>query len=184
MGVAIAREAYTRGARVILVLGPVDEFPDYAGIETIKVVSAGDMAKETTRYFKDSDIAILAAAVADYTPVSTSETKIKKKDRELEIKLKPTIDIAAELGKKKKPGQIIAGFALETDNEKSNAIDKLNKKNLDLIILNSLRDEGAGFRLDTNRVTLIDKNNNIREYGLKSKAEVAVDILNKIETMI
>jgi len=184
MGISIAREASRRGANVILVIGPVDERIDYPGITVIEVISAEEMARETMKHFNESDIAVLTAAVADYTPVSSSDSKIKKEDRDMVIKLKPTMDIAAELGKKKKPGQLIAGFALETDNEKSNAISKLRKKNLDLIVLNSLREKGAGFRYDTNRVSIIDKNNNIEDYELKPKAEVAVDILNKIETMI
>jgi phosphopantothenoylcysteine decarboxylase/phosphopantothenate--cysteine ligase len=184
MGIAIAHEAYERGAHVILILGPVDEKPLKDDIKIINVVSAEEMAKETLKYFHDCDIAILAAAVADYTPERSSETKIKKKDEELVIRLKPTVDIAAELGKIKHPGQLLAGFALETDNEQTNAIDKLKRKNLDLIVLNSLKDKGAGFRHDTNRVTLIDKNNIIEEFELKSKAWVAVDILNKIEKMV
>jgi len=184
MGIAIAHEAFKRGASVILVLGPVDEKPRVDGIKIIHVVSAEEMAKETRQYFHNCDIAILAAAVADYTPESRSESKIKKKDKELVLRLKPTTDIAAELGKIKKSGQLLAGFALETENEQMNAMDKLKRKNLDLIVLNSLRDKGAGFQFDTNRVTLIDKNNNIEEFELKSKAGVAVDLLNKIETMV
>jgi len=184
MGIAIAWEASERGARVILVLGPVEDITVCEGIDISHVVSAEEMAAETMKYFTDCDIAILTAAVADYTPESSSESKIKKKDQEMVIKLKPTIDIAAELGKIKKPGQLLAGFALETDNEQMNAIDKLKRKNLDLIVLNSLKDKGAGFRYDTNKVTLIDKNNIIEKYELKSKSGIATDILNRIETMI
>lgn len=184
MGIEIAREAYERGANVILILGPVSEKPPMADVKIVHVVSAQEMAKETLKYFHDCDIAILAAAVADYSPEKSSETKIKKRNEELVIRLKPTIDIAAELGKIKKPGQLLTGFALETDNEEMNAKDKLKRKNLDLIVLNSLRVKGAGFSYDTNKVTLIDKNNNIEEFELKSKARVAVDILDKIEKMV
>ncbi|MFO7850863.1 MAG: phosphopantothenoylcysteine decarboxylase [Bacteroidota bacterium] len=184
MGIAIANEAFKRGARVRLVLGPVEEKNILDGIETINVVSAEEMANETLRYFEDSDIAILAAAVSDYTPKSKSVSKIKKKNEKLLIELTPTKDIAAELGKIKQPGQLLTGFALETDNEQMNALNKLKRKNLDLIVLNSLKEEGAGFRSDTNKVTLIDKNNNIEKFELKSKARVAVDILDKIESML
>lgn len=184
MGIAIANEAFKRGARVRLVLGPVEEKNILDGIETINVVSAEEMANETLGYFEGCDIAILAAAVSDYTPKSKSVSKIKKKDEELFIQLTPTKDIAAELGKFKKPGQLLTGFALETDDEQMNAMNKLKRKNLDLIVLNSLKEEGAGFRSDTNKVTLIDKNNNIEKFELKSKARVAVDILDKIETML
>lgn len=184
MGIAIALEARNRGANVILVIGPVDEEPRISGMKIVHVVSAEEMARETQKYFDVCDIAILAAAVADYTPVSSSQSKIKKKDDELVVRLKPTIDIAATLGKIKEPGQILTGFALETENEQANAIDKIKRKNLDLIVMNSLRDKGAGFRFDTNRITLIDRNNNINEFELKSKAGVAVDILDKIETML
>lgn len=184
MGIAIANEACERGANVILILGPVDEIPRADCMKIINVVSAEDMANETQKHFNDSDIAILTAAVADYTPEIKSRTKIKKKDEVMIIRLKPTIDIAAGLGEKKKSGQMLVGFALETENERINARNKLKSKNLDLIVLNSLRDEGAGFRFDTNRVTIIDKSNNIEEFELKSKAGVAVDILNKIEEML
>ncbi|MEA1885728.1 MAG: phosphopantothenoylcysteine decarboxylase [Bacteroidota bacterium] len=184
MGIAIANEAFKRGARVRLVLGPVEEKHISDGIETIHVVSAEEMANETLRYFGECDIAILAAAVSDYTPRSMSTSKIKKKNEELIIRLKPTRDIAAELGEIKQQGQLLTGFALETDNEHMNAKSKLKRKNFDLIVLNSLKDEGAGFWSDTNRVTLIDKNNNIEKFELKSKARVAVDIFDKIETML
>ena len=184
MGIAIANEAFERGANVILILGPVDETPKSDSIQIINVVSAEDMASETRKHFNNSDITILAAAVADYTPEIKSGTKIKKKDEAMVIRLKPTVDIAAGLGKIKKSGQLLVGFALETEDEQINALNKLKRKNLDLIVLNSLRDEGAGFRFDTNRVTLIDTSNNIEEFELKSKTGVAVDILNKIETML
>lgn len=184
MGLAIANEAYERGADVILVLGPVTEAHCKKGIKTVNVVSADEMAKETLKYFPRCDIAILTAAVADYTPETSSASKIKKQDKDMLIRLRPTTDIAAQLGKIKRKGQFLAGFALETDNELINAKEKLKKKNLDLIVLNSLRDEGAGFSFDTNRVMLIDKNNKTEKLELKSKVLVASDILNKIEKML
>lgn len=184
MGLAIAGEAYLRGAKVILVLGPVNERPASGGIDTINVISASEMADQTIKHFKDCDIAVLTAAVADYTPVSVSDGKIKKENKDLTISLKPTTDIAARLGSMKRKNQLLVGFALETDNEQLNAFSKLERKNLDLVILNSLRDRGAGFKNDTNRVTMIDKDNNIEDFELKSKKEVAVDILNKIETIL
>lgn len=184
MGLAIAGEAYLRGAKVILVLGPVNERPASGGIDTVNVISASEMADQTIKHFKDCDIAVLTAAVADYTPVSVSDGKIKKENKDLTISLKPTTDIAARLGSMKRKNQLLVGFALETDNEQLNAFSKLERKNLDLVILNSLRDRGAGFKNDTNRVTMIDKDNNIEDFELKSKKEVAVDILNKIETIL
>lgn len=184
MGLAIAGEACLRGAKVILVLGPVNERPAFGGIDTVNVISASEMADQTIKHFKDCDIAVLTAAVADYTPVSVSDGKIKKENKDLAISLKPTIDIAARLGRMKRKNQLLVGFALETDNEQLNALSKLKRKNLDLVILNSLRHRGAGFKYDTNRVTMIDKDNNIEDLELKSKKEVAVDILNKIETIL
>ncbi len=184
MGLALAAEASLRGAKVTLVLGPVSEKPAFSGIDMVNVVSASEMADQTIKHFKDCDIAVLTAAVADYTPSTVSEGKIKKENEDMTIRLKPTIDIAAELGNMKGENQLLVGFALETDNEKLNAMSKLERKNLDLVILNSLRDKGAGFRYDTNRVTMIDRDNNFVEIELKSKKEVAVDILDKIETIL
>jgi phosphopantothenoylcysteine decarboxylase/phosphopantothenate--cysteine ligase len=142
------------------------------------------MARECLRIFPDCDIAILAAAVADYTPANPSSFKIKKKPGISSLELIPTTDIAAELGKIKTGNQLLAGFALETDNEVENARNKLKAKNLDLIVLNSLKDAGAGFGYDTNRITLIDRNNNIDKFELKSKEEAARDILGKIISMV
>ncbi|MGD0583373.1 MAG: phosphopantothenoylcysteine decarboxylase [Bacteroidales bacterium] len=180
MGIAIADAAYESGAEVELVLGPVAIQPKNKKIRVTRVVSAASMAEACISLFPGCDIAILAAAVADFTPESFSEKKIKKGEGEFVIKLKPTTDIAAELGKFKREGQIIAGFALETDNELENAREKLLRKNMDIIVLNSLRDEGAGFGHDTNRITIIDRYNNIDKFGLKSKEEAARDILDKI----
>lgn len=184
MGIAIADEASERGAKVILVLGPVEHKPADRNYKIISIVSAHEMADAMTGNFGEADIAVLAAAVADYRPESESESKIKKSKSDLRLTLKPTIDIAAKLGSVKRNNQLLAGFALETDNEKENALKKLESKNLDLIVLNSLRDEGSGFKSDTNKITLIDKNNNIEEFELKTKAEVATDILDKIESML
>jgi len=127
--------------------------------------------------------AILSAAVADYTPLKPSASKIKKNDGDLQLELAPTADIAAHLGKLKRPKQVLAGFALETDDEMVNARKKLQSKNFDFIVLNSLNDKGAGFRVDTNIVTIIDKHNNIEKSELKSKAEIAIDIVNKLVTL-
>jgi phosphopantothenoylcysteine decarboxylase/phosphopantothenate--cysteine ligase len=183
MGVALADVAAAYGAHVDLVLGPVDILPLDNSINIIKVTTAESMAAECISRFQDCDIAILSAAVADYTPDETRESKIKKLDNELVLKLKPTTDIAATLGKIKKKSQLIAGFALETDNEIENATNKLIRKNLDIIVLNSLRENGAGFGHDTNKITIIDRYNNIDKFELKSKAEAAKDILNKIVSM-
>ena len=184
MGVALAEAAFDYGAEVELVLGPVNIIPDKLVIKIINVTSAETMAKECIKRFEKCDIAILAAAVADFTPEIVSTKKIKSGNNELLLKLKPTIDIAAELGKVKTADQLLVGFALETDNELENAIGKLKRKNLDIIVLNSLNEEGAGFGYDTNRITIIDRNNNIDKFELKSKEEAARDILNKIVSML
>jgi phosphopantothenoylcysteine decarboxylase/phosphopantothenate--cysteine ligase len=184
MGIAIADAAAEAGAEVELVLGPVPIGPKSKSIKVIRVVSAASMANECISRFKECDIAVLAAAVADFTPETFSEKKIKKGEGELVIRLKPTTDIAAELGRMKKPGQFIAGFALETDNELENARDKLFRKNMDIIVLNSLKDEGAGFGHSTNRITIIDRYNNIDKFGLKSKDEAARDILGKVISIV
>ena len=180
MGIAIADAAADAGADVELILGPVQIVPKSKNIKVIRVVSAASMAVECISRFKTCDIAILAAAVADFTPETISDKKIKKGDGDLVIRLKPTTDIAAELGRMKRQDQFIAGFALETDNEIENARAKLLRKNMDIIVLNSLKDKGAGFGHDTNRITIIDRYNNIDKFGLKSKDEAARDILGKI----
>ena len=183
MGVAIADAAAEAGADVVLVLGPVNIMPEHKNIKVIHVVSASEMAEACISIFPSCNITVLAAAVADFTPESVSTVKIKKTKGEMIIRLKPTTDIASELGKNKKAGQLITGFALETDNELENAIDKLKRKNMDLIVLNSLRDKGAGFGHETNLITIIDKYNNIDKFGLKSKGEAAKDIIDKIVSM-
>ena len=184
MGLALADAAADYGALVTLVLGPVNISPKNPSVRIINVSTADSMAKATIEEFINCDIAILSAAVADYTPAETSAEKLKKKKEEMVLHLKPTTDIAAELGKRKTGKQLLAGFALETSNEIENAKDKLLRKNLDLIVLNSLREEGAGFGLDTNRITIIDRNNNIDKFELKSKEAAARDILDKIVAIL
>jgi phosphopantothenoylcysteine decarboxylase / phosphopantothenate---cysteine ligase len=184
MGIALADAAAEYGADVLLVLGPVNVAPKNSSVRVINVTTAESMAAECISLFPSCDIAILAAAVADFTPVKVKKDKIKKDDTELILKLKPTKDIAETLGKTKLSTQILAGFALETDNELANAKAKLMRKKLDLIVLNSLKETGAGFGYDTNRITIIDRNNNIDKFELKSKEEAAKDILDKIISML
>jgi phosphopantothenoylcysteine decarboxylase/phosphopantothenate--cysteine ligase len=184
MGIALADAAAEYGAEVDLILGPVSMKPLNSDINIINVTTAESMANECISRFPVCDIAILSAAVADFTPVEVRGNKIKKDGKELLLRLKSTTDIAKTLGALKKSSQILAGFALETDNELDNAKSKLARKNLDLIVLNSLKEEGAGFGYNTNRITIIDKNNNIDKFELKSKEEAAMDILDKIVSMI
>ena len=184
MGIALADAASDYGANVDLVLGPVNIMPSQKSVRVINVTTAGSMAKECISRFPSCDIAILSAAVADYTPVIVDKAKIKKTGEELNVRLKLTTDIALELGRIKKRSQFLAGFALETGNGIENAKEKLKRKKLDLIVLNSLGDKGAGFGHDTNRITIIDKYNNIDKFELKTKEEAARDILDKIVSMI
>ena len=180
MGYSIAEELAKRGANIILISGKTHLKTKHPNIKLINIVSAKEMYDQTTKYFPQSDIAILSAAVSDFTPENKAENKIKKTGNNLIITLTPTQDILARLGEIKKDNQILIGFALETDNEKENAIKKLKNKNLDFIILNSLKDKGAGFETPTNKITIIDKNLNTQEYKLKTKEDVAIDIVNKI----
>jgi phosphopantothenoylcysteine decarboxylase / phosphopantothenate---cysteine ligase len=180
MGIALAEAAAEYGAEVELVLGPVEISPQDRSIIVTNVTSTAEMSEATISRFGSCDIAILAAAVADFAPVTAGEKKIKREGKEFLLKLKATTDIAATLGKLKKPSQVLAGFALETSDGINEAKDKLERKGLDLIILNSLEDRGAGFGHDTNMVTIIDRSNNIDKFELKTKAEVARDILDKI----
>jgi phosphopantothenoylcysteine decarboxylase / phosphopantothenate---cysteine ligase len=179
MGYEIAEAFVALGAQVQLVSGPT-HLPTPGNIQLSQVNSAREMYDEVQKYFQESDITVLAAAVADYTPKYTADKKIKKKEDSFNLELVKTVDIASELGKKKKNDQIIIGFALETDNEIENAKGKLVSKKLDLIILNSMNDKGAGFAKDTNKITIIDKDNNISNFELKSKKEVASDIVQTI----
>ena len=179
MGYSIAEVAASLGAQVTLISGPVSLKIKNDVINVIDVTSANDMFEATHRYFNKCDIAILSAAVADFTPIEVASQKIKKKEDTLSITLKKTKDILASLGAIKSDKYLV-GFALETQNELENAKTKLKKKNLDLIVLNSLNDKGAGFKSDTNKVTLISKDNKIVPFDVKSKSEVANDILQHI----
>lgn len=180
MGFAIAEALANQGANINLVTGPTQQHTSHPHIHVNKVVSAEDMYKVCIDVFPQIDVAVLAAAVADYKPLTVADQKIKKKDETLTIELTKTHDIAASLGKLKRNGQIMVGFALETEQEQSNAIKKIEAKNFDLIVLNSLNDQGAGFGHDTNKITIIDKEHNTRSFELKNKKEVAQDIVNAI----
>ncbi len=179
MGFAIANAAANLGAEVYLISGPSHQKISHSLVHRIDVVSAEEMYNAAHTYFKDVDIAILSAAVADYKPKNIATQKIKKTDASLDILLTPTKDILASLGEIKKD-QFLVGFALETNNELENAKGKLKRKNLDAIVLNSLQDKGAGFATDTNKVTIIDKDLKEKSFELKSKVAVAVDIMNEI----
>jgi phosphopantothenoylcysteine decarboxylase/phosphopantothenate--cysteine ligase len=149
-------------------------------ITVIPVESAEEMKQECTRIFPETDGAVMCAAVSDFTPETYSATKVKRGKDDLTIQLKPTSDIAGILGQMKNDKQVLVGFALETNDELENAFSKLTKKNLDFIVLNSMNDKGAGFGVDTNKITIVDKGNNQTFFELKSKAEVAVDIVDRI----
>jgi phosphopantothenoylcysteine decarboxylase/phosphopantothenate--cysteine ligase len=177
MGFSLAKKASELGAEVTLISGPVSLATPNPSIERINVISAQEMFEAVSAQFEHQHIVIMAAAVADYTPASFSQSKMKKKDGELSIELKRTQDILAHLGQHKQ-NQILVGFALETNNERENAQGKLERKNLDFIVLNSLNDEGAGFAGDSNKVSILSKNNKSIDFELKSKEDVSVDILN------
>ncbi len=183
MGFALAEECAARGAEVTLVAGPVQMKTSHPAIHRIDVESCAEMYEATTAAFTEANAAILCAAVADFTPETTADTKIKREGDDLVLRLKPTHDIAAALGRMKQPHQHLVGFALETNDETAHAQDKLRRKNLDFIVLNSLRDAGAGFRHDTNKVTIIS-DSDIKEYPLKSKAEVAKDIVDELVRVV
>ena len=183
MGYELAHKANKLGANVILVSGPT-HLKAANTIQTVNVRSAQEMYDAVHHYYKQAEIIIMAAAVADYTPENKHAQKLKKSDNKLQINLKATKDILGSIGKVKSRNQLLIGFALETDNEIINAQGKLERKNLDFIVLNSLNSKGAGFGFDTNKITIIDKNNNITDYELKSKSEVADDIFNKIISLL
>jgi len=180
MGFALAEELANAGAKVTIVTGPVSVKCSHSNITRIDITSAKEMLDACVQRFNKTDIAIMAAAVADFTPENPANSKVKRGKDDLEISLKPTIDIAATLGKQKDSNQILVGFALETNDELTNAQRKLENKNLDFIVLNSLNDEGAGFKYDTNKITIVDKTNNIDKFELKPKKEVAKDIVLKL----
>ncbi len=184
MGYAIAEELAGCGAKVILVSGPVSLITGNKNIQLVNVDSAGEMYDECLSWFQKCDGAVMCAAVADFTPVSVENKKTKRSRENWSIELQPTKDIAAKLGELKSEKQILAGFALETHDEISNAKKKLESKNLDFIVLNSLNEEGVGFQVDTNKITIISRDNNQQFFELKSKKEVAVDIVNKIKSII
>jgi phosphopantothenoylcysteine decarboxylase / phosphopantothenate---cysteine ligase len=179
MGIAIAKECAMRGAIVTLVLGPSAEKVE-ANINLIRVRSAEEMYNACIERFKDTNIAIMSAAVADYTPVVKETEKIKKNEDIFNLALKRTSDILKKLGTLKTENQILVGFALETENEKENALKKLNSKQADFIVLNSLKDEGAGFGHNTNKITIFDKAGNTNSFPVKRKDEVAADIIDTI----
>lgn len=179
MGFALAEACAAEGAEVELVTGPVSLTTRQSGIRRTDVETAAEMLAVATALFPDMDAAILCAAVADFTPKTAAAEKIKHGANGLQLSLKPTTDIAATLGRMKTPGQRLVGFALETEHERENARRKLEKKHLDLIVLNSLRDQGAGFAVETNKVTILSANNE-QEFPLKKKTEVAKDIVDKL----
>lgn len=179
MGEALAMECARRGAEVLMVSGPVHHLPQHDNIDITKVESAAEMYDEATRLYPTCTDAILCAAVADFTPETTADEKIKREGDDMILRLNPTRDIAAELGRMKRSGQRLVGFALETNNEASNAREKLQRKNFDFIVLNSLRDENAGFMHDTNKITIISPTSE-HQFELKSKSEVARDIVNEL----
>ncbi|MFZ1580003.1 MAG: bifunctional phosphopantothenoylcysteine decarboxylase/phosphopantothenate--cysteine ligase CoaBC, partial [Saprospiraceae bacterium] len=184
MGIELAKSCANRGANVTLILGPTSLTLENPSIKVERIQSAQEMYDAVNQCFEQSDIAIFAAAVADYRPATVSLTKIKKKDDDLSIPLVKTIDIAATIGAKKSDKQILVGFALETNDEIINANSKLHKKNLDFIVLNSLADQGAGFKHDTNKVTIIDSEGTKIDFPLKSKKDVANDIIDYLVSKI
>ncbi len=184
MGYAIAEEAASRGAEVVLVSGPVDIMPRHPAIHLVKVESAREMLAACEEHFPTADYAVMCAAVADYAPADCAATKIKREGNEPPvIHLVKNPDIAKTLGMKKRDGQKMVGFALETDHEFDNAMSKLRSKNLDMIVLNSLRDKGAGFGTDTNKITIFTADGGETSFGLKSKREVAADIIDTLITL-
>jgi phosphopantothenoylcysteine decarboxylase/phosphopantothenate--cysteine ligase len=183
MGFALAETCAERGALVTLIAGPVNQTTMHPNIQRIDVESAEEMYLASTSHFPENNIAILCAAVADFTPECTAGQKLKRGNDDLVLKLKPTRDIAASLGASKRPDQLLIGFALETNNEEENALSKLQRKNLDMIVLNSLRTPQAGFQYDTNQIIILQKNGTKKEYSLKTKKEVAGDIVTEIEQL-
>ncbi len=180
MGFAIAEAFAAEGAEVHLVTGPVALETHAEGVEVVRVTSAREMFERCSELMDGMDVAVFNAAVSDYTPASVSGKKVKRGTGEWTIQLKPTRDIAAEMGRRKSEGQVLVGFALETDNGEEHARLKLEKKNLDLVVLNSMRDSGAGFGTETNRVSMIDRLGNIEKYELKPKTQVAVDLVQRV----
>lgn len=183
MGYALAEVCASRGASVTLVSGPVSLTANHPNIRLVRVESAEQMYHAATEAYQQADAGILCAAVADFTPASPADVKIKREKDDLQLLLKPTRDIAAALGKQKREDQLLVGFALETNDEIAHAQDKLQRKNLDFIVLNSLNDKGAGFQHDTNKITIIDRTG-ATPYPLKTKKEVAEDIIDKLASLL
>ena len=183
MGFEIAKKASDLGAEVILISGPSNQKISTKSINLINVVSSKDMHEEVIKYYSEADIVIMAAAVSDFKPKDFSNKKIKKDNIQSKIELEKTKDVLLELGRLKK-NQFLVGFALENENEIENSLKKLKNKNLDLIILNSLNDKGAGFGTETNKITIINSKEEKTDYDLKDKSEVAEDILNSIMSQI
>ena len=184
MGFALAEACARQGADVTLIAGPVSLTAMHPNIHRVDVECADEMYEAAVTAFKDADAGILCAAVADYRPAVQADKKIKRKDGEMTLRLVENKDIAASLGTIKKEGQVLVGFALETNDETTNAESKLKQKNLDFIVLNSLRDQGSCFRYDTNKISIIDRHGESVSYPLKSKQEVAIDIVNKLATLL
>ena len=184
MGFALAEEMAGRGAEVYLISGPVSLQTPIGIKKRIDVVSANEMYQLCHQYFSQMDVTIMSAAIADFTPKQIADKKIKKGQGFANIELEPTKDVLLSLGKQKTENQLLVGFALETDQEIANAIKKLDNKNLDFIVLNSMNDKGAGFGVPTNKITIIDKYENAQSFELKTKKEVAVDIIDKIESLL
>jgi phosphopantothenoylcysteine synthetase/decarboxylase len=178
MGFALAEELANQGAHVVLIAGPVSITTQNPNIQRINIESAAQMLDQCDTWFPQCHAAIMCAAVADYTPVLTENQKVKRTKENYHIELKPTSDIAARMGQLKQANQFLVGFALETNDELQNAHGKLMRKNLDFIVLNSLNDTGAGFKTDTNKITIIDKHTKTTNFELKSKTEVAKDIVD------
>lgn len=183
MGFAIADAMAEAGHQVTLVAGPVQIKTENKSIRRIDVESAQQMYEAVMNVYPEMDGAVLCAAVADFTPVTVADRKIKREGDNLVIELKPTKDIAASVGKIKREGQFLVGFALETNDEEQHALEKMRRKNLDFIVLNSLKDKGACFGYDTNKITILKATGEKMEYGLKTKREVAQDILKEIEKL-
>lgn len=185
MGIAIAEALAAAGAEVTLVLGPTWLSTNAKGVSTVKVITAADMLEKSKAVFNTSDVVVMAAAVADYRPKAVADKKIKKGEGDvLTLELEKTQDVLRTLGADRPASQVLVGFSLETNNEKEYALKKLREKNLDMIVMNSLNDAGAGFNYDTNKVTLFDRNGTATDLPLKSKQEVAADIVTAINTII
>ena len=184
MGYAISEAFAAEGAKVYLVSGPVSIDTRVKGIDILRVTSAADMFNACEEVLDSVDVAVFNAAVADFTPVESFEKKVKRGDESWNIQLKPTRDIAGELGRRKSSKQFFVGFALETDSGVEQAHEKMRRKNMDLMVLNSLQDEGAGFGTDTNKVTMIDRTGGVERYELKPKTQVAADLVQRVINMI